>query len=383
MCRIVFLNDHPELPRRFPLIVSENNDILEVAFDFLFELATVPGRTHQPKTVQTYAEHLHDWFDCLEQSEIAWDNITETTIANYRNRMTNGPSPHTARPYRATTINARVRTVCSFYYWAYKNGHTSNFPYSFDTVESLPTDVVDSICHDGDRSGLNVANRLTIRTYQDLPRALQPKELSLLLSFLSSPYDLMALWALGTGMRRMEICALTTKQVPTISAFDKDQPRPLMRVMLSHTKGGRPRDVYPPSHLVAKTHHYLRDERRRLVARTKQKNRNYTAPETLFINRVGKPVTPLTTTAAFARAFRAAGLSGTLHWLRHTFALTTLRALQTQAEHAHLNPIKTLQLMLGHQSILSTEIYLRSLELYPEEISDVVEYLYGGPIAHA
>src|SRR5205807_1468827 len=40
------LAGHPEIPADFPLLVSESMAILEPAFAWLLELATIPGRSH-------------------------------------------------------------------------------------------------------------------------------------------------------------------------------------------------------------------------------------------------------------------------------------------------------------------------------------------------
>src|SRR5260363_293505 len=106
------------IPAGFPILVSERMAIIEPAFAWLMELATIPGRSHAAETVRTYGEHLHDWFDSLEQSELDWHSVSEAEIAAWRNRMLSQPSLHTKRPYARSTVNDRVRTVCRFYAWA-------------------------------------------------------------------------------------------------------------------------------------------------------------------------------------------------------------------------------------------------------------------------
>ncbi len=102
------------IPAGFPILVSERMAIVEPAFAWLMELATIPGRSHAAETVRTYGEHLHDWFDSLEQSGLDWRGVSEAEIAAWRNRMLSQPSPHTKRPYARSTVNDRVRTVCRF-----------------------------------------------------------------------------------------------------------------------------------------------------------------------------------------------------------------------------------------------------------------------------
>ena len=59
----------PGIPESFPILFDDDMMIIEAAFAYLIEHATVLGRSHAAETVRTYAEHLHDWFDALEQSD--------------------------------------------------------------------------------------------------------------------------------------------------------------------------------------------------------------------------------------------------------------------------------------------------------------------------
>jgi hypothetical protein len=43
------------------------------------------GRSHSRETLRTYAEHLHYWFDSLEQSGFVWREANEEMVAAYRN----------------------------------------------------------------------------------------------------------------------------------------------------------------------------------------------------------------------------------------------------------------------------------------------------------
>ena len=47
-------------------------------------------------------------------------------------------------------------------------------------------------------------------------------------------------------------------------------------------------------------------------------------------------------------AFKAAGVVGTGHWLRHCYAMTMLAQLQRQARMTpEINPLKVVQVLLG------------------------------------
>lgn len=382
MARIVrALPGYGEIPANFPVIVDERMAIIESAFAYLHELATIPGRSHATETIRTYGEHLHDWFDSLEQSGIAWDGVGEREIAAWRNRMLEKPSPHTKRPYARSTVNDRVRTVCRFYSWAHQRGWIEALPFHFTDVR-VSHRRQSMLAHLDVRPGIVAANVLTVSEAERLPRALRADQLRRLFGALAPPYDLMASWALVTGMRRKELCALELFQVPETAHLDADE-HPLIGIGLSITKGGYPRTVYPPIRLLDVTHRYIDEVRGPLTRRLRRADQSLQSPSALFLTSRGAPVSPARFTAAMGAAFKAADVVGTGHWLRHCFAMTMLAQLQRQARTTpEINPLKVVQVLLGHSSIASTAIYLRCVEMHAAELEESVAWLYGALIDH-
>ncbi len=370
---------HVGIPANFPILLTHDMKIIEPAFEYLHEIATLYGRTHSRETLRTYAEHLYDWFDSLEQSGIAWREVRTETIAAYRNRMLEQPSAHTRRPYARSTINDRVRTICRFYYWAHARGWIEERPVPYGDLAMPRWHSHGFLAHLGNRAN-TPANALTVAEYESLPRPLRVDELKRLFSHLAMPYRLMAEWALATGMRRMELCALTGEQVPDVGAIDA-ATIPLVGIDLTITKGARPRTVYPPVRLIDRTHWYIGEDRAALIRKRRRARVAYRPPASLFLNRHGHPVTRARLTAVLSAAFDAAALRGSLHWLRHTFAMTMLVRLQAQAAiRPDINPLKVLQVLLGHSSIQTTSIYLRCVELHDREVAESLAYLYGDAI---
>lgn len=380
MARIIrALPGYGDIPAHFPVIVDEGMAIIEPAFAYLHELATIPGRSHATETIRTYGEHLHDWLDSLEQSRITWDAVGEREIAAWRNRMLECPSPHTKRPYARSTINDRVRTVCRFYGWAHQRGWIAELPFHYIDVR-VSHRRQSMLAHLDGRPGVVAANVLTVPEAERLPRALRADQLRQLFGALGPPYDLMASWALVTGMRRKELCALELFQVPETAHIDADE-HPLVGIGLSITKGGYPRMVYPPIRLLDTTHRYIDEVRGPLIRRLRRADPSWHASSALFLTSRGAPVSPARFTAAMAAAFKGAGVIGTDHWLRHCYAMTMLAQLQRQARTTpEINPLKVVQVLLGHRSIASTAIYLRCVEMHGAELEESVAWLYGALI---
>jgi site-specific recombinase XerD len=367
------------IPAGFPILLSDEMRIIEPAFAYLLE--QVELHAHSPETVRTYSEHLYDWFDSLEQSGIHWRSVDEGTIASYRNRMLTTPSPHTARPYARSTINDRVRSVCRFYAWAHRRRMIDELPFSFRDAPLVRPATAGFLAHTAGRPA--PVNTLSVTEYETLPRPLRVSDLHRLRSALDMPYRLMAEWAVTTGMRRMELCALATAQIPRSERMHLDND-PLVGLALTVAKGGRRRTVYPPLRLLDRTNWYIGEERAALIKRLQRLRPDYQPPPALFLNRHGRLISRARLSAAFADAFAAAELNGSAHWLRHTFAMIMLVRLQTEAiRKPEINPLKVLQVLLGHASIQTTAIYLRCVELHAEEVADAIEYLYGSAIGDA
>lgn len=75
----------PGIPLGFPILFDARMAIIEPAFAWLLEHASLRGCA--PDTVRTYAEHIYDWFDTLEQSDLDWQSVDEGVIGAYRDRM--------------------------------------------------------------------------------------------------------------------------------------------------------------------------------------------------------------------------------------------------------------------------------------------------------
>ncbi len=368
----------PGMPANFPILFDADMAIIEPAFAYLLEHATLHSGSQASETVRTYGEHLYEWFDALDQSNIKWDAADEYVLAAYRSRMLERPSLHTGRPFARSTINARIATVYRFYAWALDHDFIRHraFPLPPQARQGRSPPTVPPIRR---RS----TGRLTVSVPEQLPRPMRPDELAKLFAKLTPTARLAGEWALCAGLRRKELCALAVEQIPDSWSL-RPEEAPLVGVPLSVTKGDRPRTAYPPVRLLDRTHWYIGEDRGRIVRRARKADPRYRSPSNLLLNEHGRAMTRKRLTALLSEGFAAAGLPGTLHWLRHTFAMVMLTRLQTNA-HANpaLNPLKIVQILLGHASIATTAIYLRCVELYEPDIKESLDWLYGEPITDA
>ena len=369
----------PNVPAGFPIILTNSLEIIEPLFRYLLYVATIPGRSHSPETLRTYAEHLLDFFDTLENTGVPWDQVTKYIIATYRNNLMENPSPHTHRPYTIATINARIRTICRFYQWAHECELIPKLPFHIKHVRASARRRP-FLTHTESDPGRTRANDLTIAEYENLPHAISLAQLRRLFARLEQPYSLMAEWALTTGLRRKELCGLTTHQIPEASHL-READDPFVNFPIRIAKGGKPRQVHVPIRVLDRTHRYISEVREQLVRSCRNRDSTYHPPDELFLNSRGQRVTPQLATRKFAKAFRSADVRASLHWLRHTYAITTYNALcRNSATNTSLNPLKTLQILLGHESITTTAVYLRSTDLDTNAPPPEIAYLHGDAI---
>lgn len=176
-----------------------------------------------------------------------------------------------------------------------------------------------------------IPRRHFIRLGERLPRDIQDPDLEKLFAVIQGARDrAMFLLMLRCGLRVGEVRNLSLLDLYLEPAFGS-----LSRLWL-HGKGGGQRVVYLSSQPLAALQIWLAI-------------RPTTSDEAVFLNRFGKRLTITGIQDRLARYCRQAGVWVTCHQLRHTFArhLTEARL-----------PVTTIQRLLGHARLRTTEIYL-------------------------
>ncbi len=357
-----------------PMLVDAQMHLIEPACAWLLHIALIRGRTRSPQTWRTYGEALHDWWQTLEANHWAWDQVTSDAAATWRNRMLFEPSSVTGRSYARSTINLRLRTVAQFYRWHLARGQIDRTPF---LLTELTAPVSNRFTHAPfSQSRLaHVTLELVVRQKATLPQPLMGHEIQGVFAHLGVRDRIMAEWAILAGLRRMEVAGLRPSALPRAPASSMETP--MVPIRLTSTKGDRLRVVYPPLALVDRTLAYIREERVVATRRARTRDAEYQEPDRVFLSARGTPISVKQVGATFKKGAQLAGVAVSFHSLRHTFAAAMLRALQRQsARHPDMNPLLTLQVMLGHSNITTTQIYLRAVAADLDLVEAAVADLY-------
>jgi site-specific recombinase XerD len=360
-------------PVGFPLLFSSDMRLIEPAVAFLHEHSI--QRAHTADTVRTYTEILYDWFDALEQSGIAWNDADAVDLVAYRNRMLQQPSAHTGRPYSVRTVNHRVRGVLRYYQWAVRSGWLRASPLigrANDFAVARRTGARRRYGDDADRSAF------VVRQFEELPRRLASAQARDLLAELQPPYDLMARWQLYTGLRVSELLRLSVKDINKHKSARRSTLEPAYRVIDVARKGRKSGYVIASATLLEETAAYIAQYRSAWLRRATRK-RHAPPRSELFINRRGAPVKKNTYQRAIHRTGEVCGFEAMSHLLRASFGCMLLARLERLAKQgAAINPLLIVKILMAHESIETTDKYLRAVAVDTHVLADVLDTLIAG-----
>ncbi|WP_423596463.1 tyrosine-type recombinase/integrase [Roseateles sp. MS654] len=297
-------------------------------------------------SVRTYAECLISWSKFCADEKLYFLDAREEDLQNFRLTLYNNLS---APRQRSTAgVNLKLKVVVEFYKWAQMQGFRTSLGGFLQSEE------------------FDKRRALGLRPTVRHPRGLGMEEVSRILGLAKQPYRLAFKWAITTGMRRAEICRLRVSDLPSqaeIALSDDGLVKlPVVR------KGGRLTSVYAPVALLEETNWHIMT----LRPAPQPNGEDY-----VFLNRRGSPVSRSSMSKHFRQCANAIGSSATLHWLRHTFAIQLLTILERSGSG---NNIKIAQVLLGHATSATTEIYLEGMSVTSEAVIEALSFLYGaGP----
>lgn len=308
-------------------------------------------------TIRSYAEALVRWLNWLAERRVQLNDVTEEDLGVYRMRLTQQVVDR-GNGYSSATINHRVTVAAAFHSW----GQQTN-------VLCSPLGALGEVKTFRD-SFVSLRRRSALRRLHRIPTCLSLEQLKALHQSAPMPFRLMFRWCLATGLRRFEVCSLQVKNLPSPEQISQATDGILSLTLLR--KGSRDVSVYVPAALLEETHWYMICER---------KNPAPTYEKYVFINSKGRCVSRQLLSRQFSRSAESCGVNATLHHLRHTFAVHVLGILDARlAAGDQINPIKTLQILMGHARSETTDIYLKSKQLSSAAVVEALGYLYGSSI---
>ena len=332
---------------------------------FLADVA-LKGRSVKGDTVRSYAEALIVWLRFLSTRGTGLEDADEQTFAVFRSELVHAPRRPNGRPYASSTANHRITVVANFHLWAQEEGVLRTRLGRF-----LAARAETNRGHNRLLPGVHQRrDSLAPLVMQRMPKVLSYDEIQRLFLVARQPYRLMFKWGLVTGMRRFEVCDLRLDQLPSPEKIAASRDGFVQVDILR--KGSREVTVQVPVPLAEETNWYA------LADRPPPRE---TEQERVFLGPQGAPIDRSSLSREFRRCADILGTGATLHHLRHTFAVNVLTILErSESGDDPMNSIKTLQVLMGHASIESTEIYLRSIEASSDAVMEALSYLYGATL---
>ncbi len=326
---------------------------------YLARLSLVSGKTSSPRTWRSYGYQLADWLSFCERAKLDWKRATELNIATYRNILAAESSPHTGRLLKRSTINHKLTVICQFYRFAQKKGWIDALPFELETARlSHRSQVNLAPCaktNHGSRGRIALklsegSEELEIPPRREVRRFVR--------SFRTWRDQLIAQVMWLTGMRCAEVCTLPLDSLPD----DPDSvPKETVPVKITG-KGQKRRAVLFPLRLLRSIDRYIRMERRSLV------KSGAVDPGTVFVGRAGRLLQTSAIQGVFSTNHKRTALKITPHLLRHCYAVERLAYLQ---DIGAPDPLKTVQMELGHAHMATTERYLHVTERMRGDVIDM------------
>ncbi len=268
-------------------------------------------RRYALKTVTAYQHDLQQYFRYLHAQNLLFDTVTLVHVRQYwMQQVQRGLSKRTMHRHHASLNH--------FYQFLVKRKRVKDNPFLFLQKPKLPA---------------------------TLPEVLPDEHIEILIAKVSEVRkddamllrDLALLELLyGSGLRAFEVVTLTFAHI--------DVPRRMMTII---GKGNKSRLVPITLATKQRIQRYLQEVRPMLASKTANKKLTFA---TLFLNHLGYPLTVRGLQFILKKLEKESGLSLHLHphQLRHTFATQLLD---------HGADLRTIQTLLGHASINTTQIY--------------------------
>lgn len=345
-CRLEYTDQRFVFAKRsypgVPLLVDGAHQFVEPACDYL-RWRVAYGHL-SPSSARTYAESLLHFWNFLALQGRRYDEVDDELLLEWLNAQAGK---------RASTRAGRCDTVFEMYVWLESEGYVHQMVRvpGFNDGEKFRPRLSSRPSGGGRyphaRSRFGIVSAL--RPRQTPGRQLPTPEsddigrLHATVAAANSPdvaerNHLLIDWYLQTGVRRMEWQSLTVDQIPSWDDIDAAREElHVIEILLTATKGGKPRHAGVLPELLGRTREYIEGPRAQIVGRFREKYRiAYREPDEVFLsNKTGRPMNAKAISNLLSHLFEQAGVQGHGHRLRATY-LTRLFEAELMVEYARI-----------------------------------------------
>ena len=298
-------------------------NIIKHENDFIRHIVTIKNLSN--KTIIAYKSDLNDFFNFITDSKIK--EISSNTIFSYFESLSK------FKKLKDTTINRKIITLKQYFtyleeYHKYKNPFIK-LKFRFKKEKKLPKTL--TIYEIKLLLSILKKNTFTSTSFQQFESY---RDLALI--------DLL----ISTGIRIGEACKITLNDINLVD-----------KVILIHGKGRKERVIYISS----------LDTYRNIKKWLKIRKKHISYTDHLFINRYGKCLTINSIDNIFRKYKKLSKINplATPHFLRHTFATNLL---------SNGADIRSVQEILGHANVSTTEIYTEVTNNRKKEVLSKYNY---------
>lgn len=259
------------------------------------------------KTIIAYRSDLNDFIRFLNNG-----TIEENTVILYIQHLSQ------YRNLKDNTICRKLVTLKMFFQFMYEQGYTEQNLYT--------------------------NHRFKFKKERKLPKTISIKEITKLLSYSTkcreSAEKKFELWKSARNLALLDILISTGIRIAEASNISLDDIIKSERTILIHGKGRKQRLIYISCN----------ETWNNLTYWLKLRTTKPVQTDKIFVNRYGNQISIHGIEYIYNSAKRAAGINekSTPHYLRHTFATNLL---------ANGADLRSVQEILGHSSVATTEIY--------------------------
>lgn len=351
--------DRLHIPENRPVFVGTDG-LPDPELDGFCKYLIGPGRA-SPRTWETYAYQISMFLRFVESQRIpSWRQVERNDLDNYFIARTTGEFQNSPR-ITGRSWNIAKAAIVLLYEYALENGLVKKLPFKYINRKGRFGGDVKSVPELTAKTSGRKINFIDIAQYKTRWRPL------LAVGGNAQRNTALCDLLLTTGLRIHEALNLKVHQIP-----DPDDMvyRGLRSVTLKVVgKGNKARTVRLPKRIARQIRFYIEEDRTAVSGASDS--------SFLFLSRLGNRLSERRVQDFFSATSSEVGVEFSPHGCRHTFAIYQLDAmikrlasnmkdLKREGAGAYrqiiLDPMRTLQRLLGHSDIGSTYIYLDFLE---------------------